>query len=55
MPFGRTFGTEYKEFLTKDEVAKGHEDWAKKYGIVSVSATYKKKSNEWDNFAILMK
>ncbi|RYO85582.1 hypothetical protein DL763_007048 [Monosporascus cannonballus] len=33
MPFDRTFGPEFQEFLTKDEVAKGHADWAKRYGI----------------------
>lgn len=35
MPFDRTFGPEFQEFLTKDEVAQGHADWAKRYGVVS--------------------
>lgn len=34
MPFDRTFGPEFQEFLTKDEVAKGHANWAKRYGVV---------------------
>lgn len=43
MPFGRTFGPQFQEFLTKDEVAKGHADWAKRYGIVSTSPWMEKQ------------
>ncbi|KLO96786.1 Uncharacterized protein LW93_10166 [Fusarium fujikuroi] len=33
LPFDRTFGSEYGEYLGKDELAKGHKKWAEKYGI----------------------
>ncbi|KAJ4318835.1 hypothetical protein N0V84_006648 [Fusarium piperis] len=33
LPFDRTFGPEHNEYLGKDDLAKGHEKWAEKYGI----------------------
>ncbi|KAL9560680.1 hypothetical protein ACKAV7_015171 [Fusarium commune] len=33
LPFDRAFGSEYGEYLGKDELAKGHKKWAEKYGI----------------------
>ncbi|KAI3391250.1 hypothetical protein diail_7668 [Diaporthe ilicicola] len=53
MPFDRTFGPEFQEFLTKDEVAKGHADWAKRYGVnvwlstTLVSGSYNGTSALW--------
>lgn len=35
LPFERTFGPEYQEYLTKDDLAKGYSAWAKKFDIVS--------------------
>ena len=36
LPFDRTFGPEYGEYLCKNSLAEGHRKWAAKYGIVSV-------------------
>ncbi|CZR43891.1 uncharacterized protein FPRO_13699 [Fusarium proliferatum ET1] len=33
LPFDRTFGSDYGEYLGKDELARGHKKWAEKYGI----------------------
>ncbi|KAK4945320.1 hypothetical protein LTR10_015479 [Elasticomyces elasticus] len=33
LPFERTFGPEYDEYLGKDALSKGHREWAQKYGI----------------------
>lgn len=33
LPFNRTFPNSYQEFLTKDDLAQGYIDWARKYGI----------------------
>lgn len=35
LPFDKTFGPEYREFLTKDDLAKGYQGWTDKYDIVS--------------------
>ena len=35
LPFDRTFGPSYPEYLGKEDLAKGHREWAQKYGIVS--------------------
>ncbi|KAG9502143.1 hypothetical protein J7337_004968 [Fusarium musae] len=47
LPFDRTFGSEYGEYLGKDELASGHNKWAEKYGIniwLSTNVT----SGSWD-------
>ncbi|QGI77016.1 hypothetical protein CEK25_003745 [Fusarium fujikuroi] len=47
LPFERTFGPEYDEYLSKDELAKGHKQWAEKYRIniwLSTTAV----SGSWD-------
>ncbi|KAF9770014.1 hypothetical protein IL306_012484 [Fusarium sp. DS 682] len=47
LPFERTFGPEYNEYLGKDELAKGHKHWAEKYNInVWLSTTV--VSGFWD-------
>ncbi|EXJ57737.1 uncharacterized protein A1O5_12527 [Cladophialophora psammophila CBS 110553] len=33
LPFDRTFPPHYPQYLTKDDLAQGYLDWAKKYGI----------------------
>lgn len=35
LPFDRTFPDSYPQYLTKDDLAQGYADWAKKYDIVS--------------------
>lgn len=35
LPFSRNFGPQYPEFLTKDHLADAHQEFVKKYGIVS--------------------
>ncbi|KIW17548.1 hypothetical protein PV08_04742 [Exophiala spinifera] len=48
LPFDRTFGPEYPEYLGKEELAKGHKAWAVKYGInIWLSTTV--DSGSWDN------
>jgi hypothetical protein len=37
LPFEKTFGPEYSEFLTKDHLSEGYKRWVKKYGIVRPS------------------
>ncbi|KAF4420527.1 dimethylaniline monooxygenase (N-oxide forming) [Fusarium acutatum] len=47
LPFDRTFGPEYGEYLGKGELAEGHKKWAEKYGIniwLSTNVT----SGSWD-------
>ncbi|KAF5706030.1 dimethylaniline monooxygenase (n-oxide forming) [Fusarium mundagurra] len=47
LPFDKTFGSEYGEYLGKGELAKGHKKWAEKYGIniwLSTNVT----SGSWD-------
>lgn len=34
LPFDRTFGPSYPEYLGKEDLAKGHREWAGKFGIV---------------------
>ncbi|KAL6362256.1 hypothetical protein LRP88_04334 [Fusarium phalaenopsidis] len=52
LPFDRTFGPEYSDYLGKDELAKGHRQWAEKYGInVWLSTTV--GSGHWDETAKL--
>ena len=49
LPFGRTFPTgEYQEFLTKDDVAAGYQDWAIKYGMKIWHSTTL-ISGKWDS------
>ncbi|KAK5327269.1 hypothetical protein LTR93_002653 [Exophiala xenobiotica] len=38
LPFDRTFPPHYPQYLSKDDLAQGYLDWAKKYGIVSSCA-----------------
>lgn len=33
LPFERTFGAQYQEYLTKDDVARGFIQWTKKFNI----------------------
>ncbi|CZR68760.1 related to flavin-containing monooxygenase [Phialocephala subalpina] len=33
LPFDRTFPSTYQQWLTKDDMARGYQDWAKKFGI----------------------
>ncbi|KAF5636969.1 dimethylaniline monooxygenase (n-oxide forming) [Fusarium tjaetaba] len=47
LPFDRTFGPEYGEYLGKDELAKGHKKWAEKYGI-NIWCSTNVKSGSWD-------
>jgi hypothetical protein len=35
LPFERTFGPEYQEWLTKDDLAEGYQRWVAKYDIVN--------------------
>ncbi|KAK2686284.1 hypothetical protein QWA68_014845 [Fusarium oxysporum] len=47
LPFERTFGPEYSEYLGKDELAKGHKQWAEKYNI-NVWLSTRALSGSWD-------
>ncbi|PVH98865.1 dimethylaniline monooxygenase (N-oxide forming) [Periconia macrospinosa] len=48
LPFDRTFGPSYPEYLGKDDLAEGHRAWAAKYGInIWLSTTV--DSGHWDN------
>ncbi|KAL5590067.1 hypothetical protein FOVSG1_011934 [Fusarium oxysporum f. sp. vasinfectum] len=47
LPFDRTFGPEYNEYLGKNELAEGHKKWAEKYNInIWLSTTV--ASGSWD-------
>ncbi|KAH8665515.1 dimethylaniline monooxygenase (N-oxide forming) [Ilyonectria robusta] len=47
LPLNRTFGPEYSDYLGKDELAKGHKQWAEKYDInIWLSKTV--ESGCWD-------
>ncbi|CRG84500.1 4-hydroxyacetophenone monooxygenase [Talaromyces islandicus] len=47
LPFERTFTPDYPQWLTKDDLAKGFSDWAKKFGInILLSTTV--GSGSWD-------
>ena len=35
LPFSRTYDSSHPEFLTKDQIAAAHAEYAKRYGIVS--------------------
>jgi cation diffusion facilitator CzcD-associated flavoprotein CzcO len=55
LPFNRTFPTgEYQEWLTKDDLARGYQDWVHTYGInISlstnlVSGTWNQKKKAWN-------
>lgn len=47
LPFGRTYGAEYPEFLTKDHLADGHQKWVKQYGI-NIWQSTELLSSTWD-------
>ncbi|KAI8686853.1 hypothetical protein LRP88_14958 [Fusarium phalaenopsidis] len=47
LPFDRTFGEDYPEFLTKDDLANGYAKWTAKYGIQVWLETCL-KSGTWD-------
>ncbi|KAL3481715.1 flavin-containing monooxygenase [Aspergillus californicus] len=47
LPFERTFGDDYQEFLTKDDLADGYAQWTKKYGI-NVWLETSLKLGTWD-------
>jgi len=51
LPFDRTFTKDdYQEFLTKDDLARGYRDWAKKFGIADhVWAGTELLSGVWDH------
>lgn len=36
LPFDRTFGPDYEEFLHKDSLGRGHQEWAHRFGIVRI-------------------
>jgi hypothetical protein len=36
LPFYRTYDSSYPEFLTKGDIAKGHKDYVKRFGIVGL-------------------
>ncbi|KIW87265.1 uncharacterized protein Z519_12168 [Cladophialophora bantiana CBS 173.52] len=47
LPFDRTFGPSYPEYLGKEDLAKGHLEWARKFGInIWLSSTV--TSGDWD-------
>lgn len=50
LPFDRTFPADkYQEFLTKDDLAKGYRDWARKYSINdNVWTEAELKSGSWN-------
>lgn len=50
LPFDRTFPKDkYQEFLTKDDLARGYRDWAKKFGIVDhIWTETELKSGAWE-------
>ena len=35
LPFERTFSNQYPEWLGKNDLAKGYQEWVNRYGIVS--------------------
>jgi hypothetical protein len=35
LPFHKTYDSEYPEFLGKADIARGHQDYVRRYGIVS--------------------
>lgn len=53
LPFERTFGDEYPEYLGKDDLARGYAAWVKKYHInvaldtSLVSGSWNEKSRTW--------
>ena len=50
LPFNRTFPSEYQEWLTKDDLARGYQDWVKKFDInIWLGTTL--LSGSWDNKA----
>lgn len=51
LPFDRTFtGDKYQEFLTKDDLAQGYQDWSKKFGVDQHIWTESKlESGVWDD------
>ncbi|EHY59245.1 hypothetical protein HRR83_001485 [Exophiala dermatitidis] len=50
LPFGRTFGPEYDEYLTKDDLADGHRKWAEKY-CINVWLATTVMSARWDELS----
>ncbi|KAF2703732.1 FAD/NAD(P)-binding domain-containing protein [Pleomassaria siparia CBS 279.74] len=53
LPFNRTFPSTYQEWLTKDDLAQGYQDWVKRYGIKIwlstslISGKYDEGSKKW--------
>ncbi|CZR66219.1 related to flavin-containing monooxygenase [Phialocephala subalpina] len=47
LPFDRTFGPEYEEYLSKDDLAKGYTEWVKKFNINIWQGT-SVESGTWD-------
>jgi hypothetical protein len=45
LPFERTFGPKYPEWLTKDDLAEGYKEWASKYDIVGFQPTPAQKNS----------
>ncbi len=48
LPFDRTFTAHYPEFLTKDHLAQGYQDWVSKFGI-NIQQKSKVVSGTWDS------
>jgi len=53
LPFDRTFpATEYQEYLTKDDLARGYRTWSTKYGVEPhIWAATELRSGTWDEGA----
>ncbi|PMD38029.1 putative flavin-containing monooxygenase [Hyaloscypha variabilis F] len=53
LPFERTFGPEYQEWLTKDDLAEGYQRWVAKYdiniwtGTTVVSGSWDSSNKKW--------
>ncbi|KAE9368341.1 putative flavin-containing monooxygenase [Stipitochalara longipes BDJ] len=53
LPFERTFGPKYQEWLTKDDLAEGYQKWAGKYDIniwtrtTVTSGSWDSRENKW--------
>ncbi|KAH7412687.1 hypothetical protein BKA64DRAFT_692065 [Cadophora sp. MPI-SDFR-AT-0126] len=49
LPFYRTYDSSYPEFLTKGDIAKGHQDYVKRFGISTelVSSSWSTEENLW--------